>query len=532
MRAHGHTRRGRLPAALLVALALAVAGCGSTAQVGGSASGLAAAPDGSAGSADGEFVLGSTPGTGGDPTVPAPAAGDAPAQAGPDGVVSPGRSRTQAGGSGAPAPTTGDTSGSSGPRAVASGVRGVDAGQIKVGVQYTADGSAGNEAIGAGGVTQGDGRRQWQALFDWANARGGVAGRKLAPVWHGVEAVSGETTSARDQAMCTTFTQDDPVFVTFAFGLGGDDTFLRCMGQAGVPIVTAARVDDDDTFRNFPLYVPVLGISNDTIARIWPGGLRDGDYFKSDAPTGVKVGLVTYDMPTFRHPVERTLVPAMKAIGREVADVAYVSYPSTYDQIGGMAAQMANTVLRFRQQGISHVMIFDSINALITFTFMTAAENQGYQPRYGLNSYNGGQMAADELGLANQMRNAVSVAWNPLFDVPEGDYDDWGPGSAECDRIFADAGITFDSRNARGIGYQQCDTMRAFVAGMAASSGPLSGKGVIEGLERLGSSFDSGLYGPLRLGPDRHFGLSRYRLAHFSQDCACWRYTGPWRQMP
>src|SRR5207249_10346778 len=55
---------------------------------------------------------------------------------------------------------------------------GVTGTTIYVGVIYTENGKAANEAIGAAGITQGDEQANVRVLVDDINAHGGVAGRK------------------------------------------------------------------------------------------------------------------------------------------------------------------------------------------------------------------------------------------------------------------------------------------------------------------------------------------------------------------
>src|SRR5262245_2695965 len=62
---------------------------------------------------------------------------------------------------------------------------GVTADSIYVGVPYAADAAA-NKAAGAGGVTVGNPKADAQIVIDDINANGGVAGRKLVPVFHAI----------------------------------------------------------------------------------------------------------------------------------------------------------------------------------------------------------------------------------------------------------------------------------------------------------------------------------------------------------
>jgi hypothetical protein len=544
--------------AVLLALAMLAAACGSTVAPGQGTSRVVAF-DGGEGEAElelaegdwelegeDELTLGDELGVevapeGGDAAAGSGAAGESAAAPAPvadsQGTTEGGApAGAAAGGDGGTASQPAAGAASSGVRPTAAGAKGVDDRRIHLGMAYSDDTGQANEALGISGITQGDPRRNYEALMAWVNARGGLAGREVVPVWHQYRSASGEGWNAQDQAACSTFTQDNEVFVSLSAGIGPDGTFLGCMENAGIAILdnvpSNGRADSDDTFSRFPRYSSLLWLSNDKIAQIWPGGLKAGGYFEpSGALAEVKVGVVTYDSDPFRKPVERSLRPAMRAAGHEIAQEVYIRPPANNADVGQMSAELASAVLRFRQEGIGHVMIFDASSALITFLFMTAAENQGYRPRYGMNSANGGQLIADQAP-AGQMKDAISVGWNPNFDVPAGDFTAWTPARALCDGIFKEAGITFDNTNAQTVGYLQCDQIRGLVAAVDASEGPLTNDSVVQGVQRLGSSLDSATMGPTRFAPDRRYGIARYRLAEFDDACSCFAYTSDWRGVP
>lgn len=115
---------------------------------------------------------------------------------------------------------------------------GITAKEIFVGLSRTTNAPRNAEAVGAEGVTTVDSDAVNKMLLDYFNKRGGIAGRKLVPVYHTYESQSTDPGSVQQQEACTTFTQDHKVFV--ALGAGGGETFEACMEKAGVLRISSA----------------------------------------------------------------------------------------------------------------------------------------------------------------------------------------------------------------------------------------------------------------------------------------------------
>lgn len=420
-----------------------------------------------------------------------------------------------------------------GPRPVAPGQPGIDDEKVVVGLTYTEDSSAANSALGAGGITTGDQRRNFEAVLGYFNARGGAGGREIVPVYHKYEATSSQPYAVQEQAACATFTQDHPVFVSLAGGLPAisDGTFNACMHAAGTPILAGSAQSDqnDDSFRRWPHFVQASTLSLDAIARLWPAGLDESGYFEPRTPAGeTRLGLLTYDNNTLRTTTERSLKPALATLGHEFVEEAYVRQPSSFSDVSDMSAEVQSAVLRFRSQGIEHVMIQDLGNAILTLLFLNSAESQSYRPRYGLTTNNGGQLLVGTVPEA-QYAEARMVGWLPDVDVPPSGFDEpMGRGRALCESIYDEAGITY-SGNSALVAYGQCDQIRTLVAAFEAGSGPLAQDTLVGDFVSVGNSFETALAGPTRYAADRHYGIARYRLAEFSGGCSCFTYTGPWR---
>lgn len=522
------TRRARRLAALL-AVALA-SGCASTAQVGlnggpveslAPTDGLGPAP-GSPTTDDG--LSPSAPGTPGDPTQPGAGPGTAPFGPGPAG-----------GGDG---PSAGSD------RRTASLVAGpgVTATTIAVGVPYTANGDAANAAIGAEGLTAGDQKANNQAVIDEINAQGGVAGRKLVPVFHAYDATSSESRASQDQAACEAFTRDAKVLLVLGAGL--TEVFAACMEKAGVSIVNTGVIVNLDRaeFRRSPHLYDLNTMTQERMMAELVRALQRQQWFTGwNTATGsaspavpVKLGVLSYDKPSWSRPLRSTLLPALKAAGHAVApdDVREVRFIDNNAELAELAADVQSAILRFQSSGVTHVVILDA-SALMTIVYSQAATNQGYFARLGVNSATGMQALQDTGIDGNRVfAGALGLGWLPALDLPRAESARYANAATKrcLELIERRTGQTFDSTNAASIALGTCDSLFFFddvaSAAAAAATPRLDRTGLRLAVEALGDRFQSAFVGRTRFAPGRQDAVETgYDLA-WDTSCTCARYRG------
>ena len=115
-------------------------------------------------------------------------------------------------------------------------------------------------------------------------------------------------------------------------------------------------------------------------------GLQKQGYFKAGL-TGMKLGFVTWDDPLYKQAVQRGYVPALKRYGIHVTDFAYLHSPQTPQEVGQTSADAGSDVLRFKGEGIDHVMILDGPSgacggACIMLEWMRQAQSQQTQRQH------------------------------------------------------------------------------------------------------------------------------------------------------
>jgi hypothetical protein len=493
-------RRGALRIGL-IALVLVCAGCGSTV----SEAERAATPAG-------DYQQGLGP-AGGGPTsggpgsfVPGSGSGSVPGTGGLGGLPTlPGGNR--------------------------SGVRvpGLTSNAVYIGATFQQDQGSTNAGIfGAGNLDTGDARDYFNAVIGEINAAGGLAGRRLIPVYAEIKAASKESIDQQFQAACETWNRDSPHGV-FAIAEAGRGVVRECALKAGAAQFGEETSSIPETFRRYPNYVEISGMNLVRGGPVTIGGLAREGYFEP----GARIGIVSWDEPLHRTAVRDGYLPALRSRGLSLAiEPAYVRVPESAQDIGRTSADVSAAVLRFSSQDITHVLLLEGQAGVcapgcLTAIFMREADGQRYRPRYGLNNDNE-PVAGDDGGLypASQLRRSVAVVWRAYDEAADAGI---APNAARarCFALMRRHGITFSTTNpnARVSALAACGTMWFMQAAFARMTGPVTVANFMDGVHRLGRSYlDPIVYGTF-YAPTRHDGIAAVRNARFNEDCDCFKYT-------
>lgn len=537
-----HFSTTRQAAVLAVAL-LSTTACGSTVQSrGGTAAGLADAPGSAAvPQADGLGAAGAGTSTSGGGLGAPGAPGEVSAPGGA-GATSGGIGRTSTGG------TSGvGSGGTSGGASVTQVGPGVTATSIALGLGYSVNNQAAAAALGASGagVGGGNGKRQWEILLKDLNARGGILGRKLLPVYHVEDASESKSTDEREQVACSDWTQDNKVFAAVASEASPSETLQNCLNKAGViQLWEDLTRSDARTFARYPYYLETGTLRMDRVAAYWPRALAAQKYFTGwDTATGkpgampVKVGIVSFDDSTTVRAVEQQLKPQLKAVGYPAADWVRIQYPSGAADNGTAISAIQAAELRFASEGITHVLPFDAQGAGIGAFFAQGADSQRYYPRYGLHSGVGAQTLVDAgVWPKTQLNGAVGYGWVPLLDVRLAYNPDNGPMSNAarryCVELMAKGGEDVSSAIVKRQVITKCDTLRFLKQALEQAGSGLTREAFALGANRLGTSFQSGMTFGTRFDPQHHDGAVFARNFGYIASCECFQYAGGTARIP
>ena len=509
------------------AAALALAGCGSTVQ----GLGNNAAPAGNQGLGIPSTGSSAVPGGGVPTTGPG---GTAP------GAFTPAPGTTGFGGSG---PIPGQPPGTHIVNGVPQGV-GITATKIYVGISYETNGDAANAALGATGISQGDPQADAKAVVADINAHGGIAGRTLVPVFHPLNAASTDTWANLDQQACSAYTQDNHVFAAMDKGL--TDDFLACMQKAGAMNFNSGTIlyPDEGVLHEFPYYVDAGTLTTDRVFQQLPRSLATMGYYagwdatlgQASAAATTKIGVLTYDHPEWNRPLNR-LLSGLQAQGHPVdpGDIIKVAWPQSTSDEQNMAPGVGSAELKFRQDGVNHVILLDA-SGLLLITFSRAAQGQHYYPRYGLESGSGAQTLESGSDVdAQQLNGAVGFVWSPGLDLTPSAAAPYEPARMKACLHMIDqrTGQKLENQpNAAGIAIGYCDTLYLLKWGVEHAGPSITRDTVMAAIEHTGLSYPAVGFLQEFYGPGRHDGVQVGWNFAWDSGCTCAKYAGNSFQIP
>jgi ABC-type branched-subunit amino acid transport system substrate-binding protein len=386
--------------------------------------------------------------------------------------------------------------------------RGITAKTIKLGFfganpQYA---STVYQGLGAGGLDPGPQLGAAKAMIAWMNSHGGIAGRKVDPIYYEVK--SGQS---NEQQACATLAEDNKTFAVITNNAA--DQLPGCMKKNHTVLLQEdTGVHDIVDVKNLaPYYYAPAWFDQQRNAKVYVDGLQAQGYFK-----GAKIGLLLFDAPYYQRAAD-VVQQQLKHYGLKLTERFAYQGVNNPDGPG-------NAVVRFRASTVTHVMVLDFHTQMIV-TFANAAEAQGYRPRYGLNSSSQWSVLRDEGSLwrPEQYRNAVGVGHRPVDDIDSRTHNS---AVKLCMKIYTDAGLQLHGANAARYSLAYCDLLMFLKRGLERAT-ELTPDGLWSAVGGFGSTFESALTFGTRFGPSGGIGgPTTIRYGAFDQGCTCFKYTG------
>ncbi|MBV8958342.1 MAG: hypothetical protein JO087_06195, partial [Actinobacteria bacterium] len=231
-----------------------------------------------------------------------------------------------------------------------------------------------------------------------------------------------------------------------------------------------------------------------------------------------KIGLVRYDRSDQAEIETQSVRPALAARGLKLASSDAVHTPESFQDIGTTGGQMAAVVVRFRQAGVTDVL-FEGGD--LSYLFATAAQAQGYAPKYALTSFdfpNG--MPPD------QMHGAFGVGWEPSDDLltplPV------TPGVQRCQQATKPTNPDYAAAGIDRV-YTTCDLLY-WLKAVYDAAGDVGPGAIATGAKRLAAAFAPSMTFAIDASahPD---GAAAYRDLIYDDKCSCLVY-GLQSQLP
>ena len=394
--------------------------------------------------------------------------------------------------------------------------------EIRIGVGYDSTFSESLGAAGAAtGATAGDQKVQVDAIVANINSRGGIAGRRVVPVYYDTAGRNSQNEPAAiAQAACTAWTEDAQVFAAMTYVVQMDnETLYSCLSKRRVLFVPLAG-ESDAIFDRYAPYVRAPGgVAVDRIPGAWIERLTALKYFSGwDTRTGgpgrapVKIGLLYGNgVRNDQRQLDEAFVAATKRALARVKQTVAASFEVTEDPADETAA-----VLKFKSAGVTHVI---GDYSLVNFT--PAAESQRYRPRYGFTSFSPGT-AFNLFAPPAQLRGALGIGWVPASDVePPQDPGDVSPAEKHCRDIMKAKGEPTTKPLAWLAMTWACDTFN-FLDAAIEPYGP-SADGVRHAAADMGSMRPAGTFS-LKFPGGRPDGVAAVRDLGHRDDCDCFAY--------
>jgi ABC-type branched-subunit amino acid transport system substrate-binding protein len=420
-----------------------------------------------------------------------------------------------AGGSDAPY-VPGEPAGSADVRDALSGLPGITPRTVKIGFETAGNAAALRAAFGLPDPQAPAIQDALRIIFNYVNKHGGFGGRKGEFMIHETDISEGNF-ETEAQAACSAFTEDAHVFAAVS-AVSRTPTIFDCLakhrtlGFAYYPglAIPLSTWDGDGAYVYGPVYVahPRSNFLVDTWVHM---GLLN--------PSS-KIGIISIDDPTHQA-FAQAVRDGLRRHGMKVTDEYKASPAEQLSDLGRAGEQMNNAVLQFRTHNVD-VVLFANTAGGGPALFMPAAENQHYQPKYGVSSY---EFLETAVALAPEaaLERSVGPGWLPDFDLTDPKYLPKNPERDKCIKMFRDGGLTVNGNTEMSIG-ELCQVVYLIRDGMNAVS-LRQAASIRAGLEGLGR-YPNANADPLMFSPGRrHDAIGEYREMRFRKDCGCFYYT-------
>ena len=391
-----------------------------------------------------------------------------------------------------------------------------DKSPISLGFLLTGTGNA--AALGVNTGTAIPGQTMVNALVRAMNAEGGIAGRQIQPVTASTDtaSVNWETDFA---AACANFTQDHHVAAVLGYEFAFFDSFESCMAKANVVhLSTGYAVSDAIGIRQYPLFYGVGSLNTD---HYYDATLRAAVASGFLGPNNV-LGVMRGGCPSDTRAWEHTGAPVAAQLGIHVGIVEEISCINGASGTGSAISQIQSAVLRFRSRGVDTVLV----EGPPIIIFSSAAESQGWRPRYLVSSLSGGAALTGNV-TPEQIKNIHGFGWLPSVDVLPPNQPPPNAAKTRCMALLQSQGVTPTAQGDINAAYQLCDPVFLYEAALKATNGSSAPAAVTAAIDRLGATYSSALvHGGRSVFGGRHDTPAEAQAWAWETGCGCFRYQG------
>jgi len=352
-------------------------------------------------------------------------------------------------------------------------------------------------------------RAYFEAVVNGINRGGGIACRRLAATYVNVNPAD----ESQMMQVCRDIADQDLFAVLDTGPIASRPAVLACFGQRKVPYFGAYFITEVARQQFYPYLFSTY--TKEQLYKNTAFGLRDLGFY--DPAKGFRqLGFIYRDC-------EREAIRAFRVWIREagVPDGKVVTYNVGCPAAFANETDLAQAVLTFKRQGVSHVTTANFVGDMARFT--SHAEQQGFRPRYGLPEEALVSISSSRLRAPNadNMANALTIT---LSREGENNTPGMTPtaGSERCNAYRSSVGLApvWQSHAVAGLACNQLWMLQAELTRRRK----LWPTALPIGLQRTRSiefAYPQGLND--FTGRKTTTGGQFWRVGQFMPDCKCWR---------
>lgn len=352
---------------------------------------------------------------------------------------------------------------------------------------------------------------QWQVTIDAVNARGGIHGRVLEPVYRSYDALDADEM----RAACIYLTEEIKAFTVLNNG-GYYGEPIRCVTeQHATPLLGQAGEDRSFYRGNYFTTTPNKDrVLQNLVTRLHNDGILEGKTIGTLENEGID-----------KIPVDNSLHPTLKALGYKVAHRAVFS-----EDFGTAQSQMPVEIQEMRSAGVDFIL--PAVNLGVMTVWVQTADTQNYRPQYWMSDFACGTCDVYVVAMPERAFDGVQGytslrSGEARVGLPEAEHD------KVCREQFeAGTGRSLDRQDSDyGGTVQSCGIMNVF-EGAATRAGPnLTRAGLVQALQGFGQF--NVPFGPLgSFGPGKFDAPDESRTVVHRSDCRCYRPVNDFTRDP
>jgi hypothetical protein len=367
------------------------------------------------------------------------------------------------------------------------------------------------------------------ALVKAYNAAGGIAGRKIVPIYADTDTATNRW-DADFAAACATFTQDHDVKAVLGYVFDFQPPLEDCLRAKGIPhLSTSFNVPDTETMRRYPLLeaLSTPRIERRSFAKI-DGAIRDRILTKAK-----RLGVLMDTCPGTERAWDAKVRPYLKRRGITPASVEKLSCAGGSSDNGRAIREVQNAILRMRAARIDTVMPHSVSEGPGVLVFSVEASAQNWHPTYIVSTLVNAAVLGSQMP-AEQAAKMHGYGWMPAQDVPPSKWPATSSSGKRCIEMVRKQGLSPSSATDYSFVLNTCEALFLYERALRVTNGSHDGRLVIGAIEAMGKTFVSALNleGGSFYSRTAHDAPSRVR--HFAWDggCSCFTYRGASHPMP